>query len=192
MKIWEAILYGFFAGVTEILPVSFRGHAVVLQSIFALSPLTEGSGLYVRASICLGIALALALALRVEVRQSSRELLRLLGRKKRGRKNRTSPARRRGVLLGLVALAPALLALIYCAAAERITRLLYVALFFILNGLVIFLGTRFAPGEKTEKNATLGRRAAQRRRASVGRVSGDVRRGPKPERGSGTGMVRGL
>lgn len=57
MKIWEALIYGLVAGLTGLLPVSFSGHAAVLQDAFALSPLTQGGGLYVRAAITLGSAL---------------------------------------------------------------------------------------------------------------------------------------
>lgn len=41
MKIWEALIYGLVAGLTGLLPVSFSGHAAVLQDAFALSPLTQ-------------------------------------------------------------------------------------------------------------------------------------------------------
>ena len=58
MKIWEALIYGLVAGLTGLLPVSFSGHAAVLQDAFALSPLTQGGGLYVRAAITLGLRAA--------------------------------------------------------------------------------------------------------------------------------------
>ena len=62
MKIWEALIYGLVAGLTGLLPVSFSGHAAVLQDAFALSPLTQGGGLYVQAAITLGLSAALVLA----------------------------------------------------------------------------------------------------------------------------------
>ena len=43
MKIWEALIYGLVAGLTGLLPVSFSGHAAVLQDAFALSPLLPES-----------------------------------------------------------------------------------------------------------------------------------------------------
>lgn len=67
MKIWEAIIYGIIGGLTEVLPVSFAGHAALLRGAFNLSSLNEGSGLYVRAAICLGVALAVLLAFINEV-----------------------------------------------------------------------------------------------------------------------------
>ena len=57
------MIYGLVAGLTGLLPVSFSGHAAVLQDAFALSPLTQGGGLYVRAAITLGpLVLAASLA----------------------------------------------------------------------------------------------------------------------------------
>ena len=45
MKIWEAIIYGIIGGLTEVLPVSFAGHAALLRGAFNLSSLNEVSGL---------------------------------------------------------------------------------------------------------------------------------------------------
>ena len=71
MKIWEALIYGLVAGLTGLLPVSFSGHAAVLQDAFALSPLTQGGGLYVRAAITLGLSAALVLAFPGELQLTS-------------------------------------------------------------------------------------------------------------------------
>lgn len=74
MKIWEALIYGLVAGLTGLLPVSFSGHAAVLQDAFALSPLTQGGGLYVRAAITLGLSAALVLAFPGELQLTCGEL----------------------------------------------------------------------------------------------------------------------
>ena len=133
MKIWEALIYGLVAGLTGLLPVSFSGHAAVLQDAFALSPLTQGGGLYVRAAITLGLSAALVLAFPGELQLTCGELAR---RPQRGKRARQPSPRRRAVLMGLLALPIGLLSLIWCAAAERITRLSLIAAFFCLNGLV--------------------------------------------------------
>ncbi len=49
------MIYGLVAGLTGLLPVSFSGHAAVLQDAFALSPLTQGAGTVHQAAITLGL-----------------------------------------------------------------------------------------------------------------------------------------
>ena len=96
MKIWEALIYGLVAGLTGLLPVSFSGHAAVLQDAFALSPLTQGGGLYVRAAITLGLSAALVLAFPGELQLTCGELAR---RPQRGKRARQPSPRRRAVLM---------------------------------------------------------------------------------------------
>ena len=123
MKIWEALIYGLVAGLTGLLPVSFSGHAAVLQDAFALSPLMQ---------------------------LTCGELAR---RPQRGKRARQPSPRRRAVLMGLLALPIGLLSLIWCAAAERITRLSLIAAFFCLNGLILFAAGR--PGGQKDARALM-------------------------------------
>lgn len=150
MKIWEALIYGLVAGLTGLLPVSFSGHAAVLQDAFALSPLTQGGGLYVQAAITLGLSAALVLAFPGELQLTCGELAR---RPQRGKRARQPSPRRRAVLMGLLALPIGLLSLIWCAAAERITRLSLIAAFFCLNGLILFAAGR--PGGQKDARALM-------------------------------------
>lgn len=155
MKIWEAIIYGIFGGAAELLPISLGGHSVVLREIFDLSSLTQGSGYYVRAAICLGVMAAIILSFSAESRSLGRELLFLTGLKHRGRGQRGNSLLRRSILLGFFALVPMLCSLLFTAAAERISRLLVVAVLFAVNGLLIFLCCRRRVGKKTEKTVLL-------------------------------------
>ena len=134
MKIWEALIYGLVAGLTGLLPVSFSGHAAVLQDAFALSPLTQGGGLYVRAAITLGLSAALVLAFPGELQLTCGELAR---RPQRGKRARQPSPRRRAVLMGLLALPIGLL----------------IAAFFCLNGLILFAAGR--PGGQKDARALM-------------------------------------
>lgn len=155
MKIWEAIIYGIVGGATELLPISFTGHSTVLGEIFNLSSLTQDGGYYVRAAICLGVIAAIVLSFSVESRAFGREILLMTGLKRLRRGQRKDRLLRRSILLGFFALVPMLCSLIFTAPAERISRLLLVALFFALNGLLIFLCSHRNVGKKTEKTVLL-------------------------------------
>lgn len=156
MKIWEAILYAIFGGISELLPISFAGHAAILENALALQPLNAGGGYYIHAAICLGVMLAIRLAFSAELRTFKRELALMGGMRRRRRGERSDPFLRRSIALGFVALIPMLLSLIFTARAERMNGLLTVAAFFALNGLFLFSCCRGKTGEKTEKNALLG------------------------------------
>ncbi len=155
MKIWEAILYAFFGGAAELLPISFAGHAALLQNAFNLSPLSEGGGYYVHAAICLGVMAAIFLSFRGETRTLKNEILLMTGLKRLRRGAHPNRVLRRSILLGFFALIPMLLSLIFTAKAERISGMALIALFFALNGALLFLCCRGTPGRKTEKNVLL-------------------------------------
>lgn len=154
MKIWVAIIYGIFCGLTELLPLSFQGHAVFLQGAFRLPALT-GEGYFVRAALCLGCAFAVLLSLPSEFTTMTGELLKMTGLKKQRRKEKTNAVLRRSILLAVFALLPMLCALFYLSFAEKITSLLYTAGFFALNGLLLCLCFRIVSGKKSEREATV-------------------------------------
>ena len=155
MEVWESILYGLVGGISELLPISFSGHVAVVREIFGMSALNEAGGYYIRLMICLGVILAIRLAFSEEVRELGNAVGTITGLKRVRRRDRPNAARCRSVMLGLFALIPMLLSLIFTARAERISRLPYIALFFLLNGTLIFFACRRAAGKKQEKQVLL-------------------------------------
>lgn len=155
MKIWEAILYGIFGGASELLPISFTGHYALARSAFNLTPLSEGGGYYIRLAICIGVILAIHLAFRSESRTLGREVLRITGIKKRRRSELYDRLRVRSIVLGLFALLPLLLSLIFANLVDHFSGLVFVALLFILNGLILFFCFRTGMGGKSERSVLL-------------------------------------
>lgn len=151
MKIWEAILYGLFGGASELLPISYTGHYALARSAFNLTPLNEGGGYYIRLAICIGVILAINIAFRPESRTLGREILRITGIKKRRRSERYDRLRVRSIVIALFALLPLLLSLIFATLVDHFSGLLYVALLFILNGLILFFAFRTSEGGKNER-----------------------------------------
>lgn len=155
MKIWEAIIYGIFGGITELLPISFAGHIALLQNAFHMSHFSEGGGYYVRAAICVGVILAIYLTLRSDVLAMGTELGQMFGAKTQSKQKKDRHLLRRSVMLCAVAFLLMLISLIYLSAAERITRLLYIIVFFLINAGLLYLCCRSRVGNKTEKDATI-------------------------------------
>lgn len=155
MKLWEAVLYALFGGFTELLPISFAGHAAILQSAFGLTSLAESDGYYIHAAISAGVVLAIFLAFRTEARAMRTEWLTMTGLRRLRRGERPDYALRRSMVLGVVALLPMLVSLIFLSSAEEISHLVLVAAFFLVNGGLIFLCCRGAVGQKDEKYALI-------------------------------------
>ncbi len=155
MKLWEAVIYALFGGFSELLPISFAGHAAILRSAFNLTSLAESDGYYIHAAISLGVILAIALALRPETRALKNECLTMMGLRRLRRGERADFPLRRSIVLGLIALLPMLASLIFLSSAEEISHLVLVAAFFLLNGGLIFLCCRGAVGQKDEKYAMI-------------------------------------
>ncbi len=155
MKLWEAAIYALFGGFTELLPISFAGHAAILRGAFNLTSLAESDGYYIHAAISVGIVLAVALAFRGETRAMKTEWLAMTGLRRLPRGERADYALRRSILLGLAALLPMLASLIFLSSAEEIGHLVLVAAFFLINGGLIFLCCRGAVGQKDEKYALI-------------------------------------
>ena len=155
MKIWEAILYGLFGGASELLPISYTGHYALVRSAFNLTPLNEGGGYYIRIAVCIGVILAINLAFRQESLTLGREALRLSGLKKRKRGEPYDRLRVRSIAAGFIALLPMLLSLIFATLVDHFSGLLWVALLFILNGLILFFCFRTNEGGRTERAVVL-------------------------------------
>lgn len=155
MKIWEAIIYGIFGGITELLPISFNGHYAFLRGAFNLSSLTEGSGYYIRAAISLGIMVAVIFGSAGELRKTGNELLGIIGIRKIRRGEKKDLLSRRTLSLVFYSFLLLCLSFIYRASADRMIHLLYSALLFGANGLFLYLCNRGAEGKKYERETTL-------------------------------------
>lgn len=155
MKIWEAIIYGIFGGITELLPVSFNGHYAFLRGTFNMASLTEGAGYYIRAAICLGVLTAILIGFSGELRKTGVEVSYILGIRKAGRGYRKDHLTRRTLSLVFFALIPLLLSFVFRANADRMVHLLYTALIFFGNGLLLFFCFRGQEGRKGDRESNL-------------------------------------
>ena len=157
LKIWEAMIYAFVGGITELLPISFSGHSILLQNMFHISSLFSDDGPFIRGGISIGIAIALYMVFQGDTREST-----LIVQKSKGRNLRNRRVRReeedlksRVFLLTLIGFVPMLLSFLFLGKWESTGKLTMVTVFFCINGILIFLCTRGQPGKKGEREITL-------------------------------------
>ncbi len=150
MKIWEAIIYAIVGGLTELLPISFSGHSILLQNTFHFSPLYSGDGPYVRAGISLGIIIALYMVLKGETRESRMVMEGMRNHHPHHRRARREEQalHTRVFLLTMIGVIPMLFSFIFLGKAEGIGNLTYITVFFVLNGLLILFCTRGTVGKR--------------------------------------------
>lgn len=155
MKIIEAIIYGIFGGITELLPISFNGHYAFLRGAFNMSSLTEGSGYYIRSAICLGVMAAILFGSAEELRKTGKELSYIIGIRKMRRGEKKDLLARRTMSLVFFSLLLLALSFIYRGYADRMVHLLYSALIFGVYGLLLFLCNRSGQETKADGQTTL-------------------------------------
>ena len=149
------ILYALVGGITELLPVSFPGHATILQKTFNIPTLLEGEGCYIRAAISLGTILAVYLSFFREARDSRMILRGIRTRRPNQRTNLDAQLKIRVNLLAVFALIPMFVSFVFLRRAQSLTSLTWVSGLFLVNTLLLILCTRGPEGDREERDVTL-------------------------------------
>lgn len=143
MNLLESLLYGLLSGLTQILPVSSQAHQAILLHLFG----EKDNGL-LRLMIHLGMLIAVAVSFRPQMIRLYREMrLSQLPRKRRRRA--PDPLALMDVsFLKTAGWAIMLSFMLYPPAASKNYSLNYVALFLLLNGMILFLPQFVSTGNK--------------------------------------------
>lgn len=131
----QSILYGFLAGLTDILPVSAQAHQVLLLKFYGISGSMEAMDLMIH----LGVFAALYLSCRSQLVRISRA--RALARvPKRKRKRPLDVRSLMDFSMLRTMLVPVILGLFFCQRASAMgSNLMLVALFLFLNGVILYI-----------------------------------------------------
>lgn len=142
MTLLKTLLYGLISGITEILPVSSSGHQAVFRKVFGES---DHCGIY-NIFIHIGILLALV--------YTCKPLLRTIGagRTRSTNRNRVSHDRRiaKDATPAFVMVS---LALIFFCKINL--SLVWVAVLFVVNGIILFLPQHIAQGNKDARSMSV-------------------------------------
>lgn len=133
MNIWESLLYGLVSGLTEFLPVSSRGHQSVLRTIFGVSQADPLRDIMIRISVLLAIIVSCG----TYIEKLRRD-------QKTGRRSRRVRHMDSGTAYDLRIIRsagyPMLIGMLLAAFTGSLSsNLALVALFFVVNGLVLYI-----------------------------------------------------
>lgn len=138
---FESMLYGLFSGLTDILPVSAQAHKTLMLKFFGIKGNMEVLDLFVH--------LAVAAALYIHCRSQLGRMTRAKALSRVPKKKRKRPLDVRSMMdLSMLntMLVPAVLGLLlYRHTAKLQGNLILLALFLLINGLVLYI-PQFLPG----------------------------------------------
>ena len=138
---FESMLYGLFSGLTDILPVSAQAHKTLMLKFFGIKGNMELMDLFVH----LAVAAALYMHCRSQLgRMTKAKALSRIPKKKRKRPLDVRSIMDHSMLTTM--LVPAILGLLlYRQAANLQGNLILLAVFILINGLILYI-PQFLPG----------------------------------------------
>ena len=142
MNLIKTLLYGLVSGITEILPISSSGHQAVFRKILGDSEHLDMCNLFVH----IGILLALMYSCK-----PLWDRMRAAGTRRSGKSAAAND--RRIVKDATVPFVIVSLALIFLNSGRL--SLLWVAALFVLNGVILFLPTCIATGNKDSRSMSV-------------------------------------
>ena len=148
MNLFQGLIFGLISGLSDILPVSSQAHKAMMLKLFGVNAEAPLMRLFIHA----GILAALYYCCANQITRISRQLrLARVPKKKRKRPvdTRTLMEFR---LLRMIVL-PVLLGLVfYNRTAEWGTKLNLLAIFLLVNGVILFVPSLFPTGDKDARN----------------------------------------
>ena len=147
MDFLQSIIYGFISGLSEFLPISSGGHQAILLKLFGMSEANPLGTFFIH----LGALLAVFICCRPVFARLAREL-KITSRPAKGRRNREARTVY-DVRLLKTALIPMLIGLLaYIFTARLNTNLVVLAVFMILNGIIVMVPEYMPIGNQTAKH----------------------------------------
>jgi len=145
---FQSILFGFFSGMTDILPVSSQAHRLILLKLFGES----GESVLVRLFVHIGVLAAMCVVCRPQFVRMLRAY-RLSKIPKRRRKRPLDVHSLMDLSLLKTTLIPILIGLFcYRKASSLGNNLLIIAGFLLLNGIILYIPLHLAGGNKDSRS----------------------------------------
>lgn len=148
MKFLENLIYGFIAGLTEILPISSTAHQRLLDSIFGANLVTPAGNLFIHISVLIAVYIETA-RIRDQISKARQNTAR---RKSNSRNSSRSLAEYR--FISNMTVPFLILFFLLCYIIPNLVSLLFISVVLVLNGLILFFPERMLQGNKNAKVST--------------------------------------
>lgn len=145
---FESIIYGFISGISEFLPISSNAHQILLMHIYGTDAIDPVRDLFVH----IALLLALYASLKPAIDNMRRER-----QPHSARRHRTNPSRiAYDTYLVRNAIFPMLIGMLLLSYIFKpANSLLLTAVFFLLNGFIIFIPERMIQGNKDARSMSV-------------------------------------
>lgn len=145
----EGFIYGLLSGFTEILPVSSQAHQNILMHLFGMKQSDPVANLIVHIAVLLALLIGCR-GMLFRLRREQKNMQR--GRRRHSADIRSSYDLR---LLRTAVVPTMLFMLLLIVTRNWKDNSLLIALFSVLNGLIIFLAERFPHGNKDSRHVSI-------------------------------------
>lgn len=141
MKLLQGLLYGLVSGLCEFLPISSLGHRNILMYLFGST--------YLEPVMDLIVNIAVILALYISTKSVLDQIRREQAIRLRSRKSHLNLSRLRDLQLVRDSIIPMVIfSIIFVYLSGNSINLLTTSIFFLLNGLIVFVPSRMLNGNK--------------------------------------------
>lgn len=145
----ESLLYGLLSGFTEFVPVSAQAHAAVLRGLFG-----TGDIHFMDLAVHLGSLLSLIVCIRPQLSRLSRER-KLSSLPRRHRTRQPDSVALMDLRLLKTALVPMLLIYLLSPVTSKLgDQMIWISLFFIINGAILYIPRLRPTGNKDSRMLT--------------------------------------
>lgn len=153
MNYLQAILLGFFQGVSEFLPISSSGHLAVLQRLFGI----EKGNLFFSEMLHVGTLVSIFIVYRKDIGKMIVEFLKLIVSLVKREKNlRLNRYQRYAVMILAATVPTVILALLFKDTVEKLYgNMNFVAVGFLITGILLWMSSKRYREEKDIEGVTL-------------------------------------
>lgn len=142
MNMWESLIYGLISGLTEFLPISSRGHQAVLKTLFGVTHAEPLRDILIRISFLLAIIISCGTYIE-KLRRDQKS-----GRRARRVRHMDSSTAYDLQLIKSAGM-PMLIVMLFAGLAGSASgNLAFIALFFVINGLILYIPEHLAHSNK--------------------------------------------
>ena len=143
MSFWQSLLYGLISGLASCLPISSRGHQLLMKEVFGIVTPTPVVDIFIHIAVIFAVFISSRTYINRLLRYTRSDSRKHAADKQMDRSARFELRLIRSSILPLI-----IIMLLYLITKNFFSSMLLTALMFALNGIVIYMPEHMAHGNK--------------------------------------------